>query len=378
MSIRYAGPDACVSGAQRLMSASVANPSISCSSSSVKSIRSSARDVLLELLDAADADERRGHARVAQRPGERELRQRLAAASRDLRQASDLRPGLLVQLVRGERAVLARARAFGNPVEVPLAEQALRERRERDAAHALRLEHVEQAVLDPAVQHRVRRLVDQRPRAEVTQHLGRGRSLLWRVRGDAGVERLALTHRRVERAHRLLDRSVGIGTMRVEDVDVLETHPPQALVEACEHVLARAPFAVRARPHVVARLRRDDDLVAERTEVLLEEPPEVLLGRAVGRPVVVREVEVRDPEVERAPEDGAARLERPVVAEVLPEAERDGRQQQPAAARSVVAHAVVPLGRRRVLVAPHRSTLEPPTIRSPPSASRTSAFPLPS
>jgi hypothetical protein len=126
---------------------------------------------------------------------------------------------------------------------------------------------------------------------------------------------------RRERAHRLLERRLRVEPVRVEDVHVLEPHPLETLVEAREQVLARAPLAVRAGPHVVAGLGRDHELVAERREVLGQQRPEDLLGRAVRRPVVVREVEVRDPAVERAPDDRAARLDRPLVPEVLPQAE---------------------------------------------------------
>src|SRR5207237_500671 len=45
-----------------------------------------------------------------------------------------------------------------------------------------------------------------------------------------------------------------------------------------------------------------------------------------------------------AADDRSLRVERPVVAEVVPEPERDGRQQQPAATRAVVAHALVAVG----------------------------------
>ncbi len=40
----------------------------------------------------------------------------------------------------------------------------------------------------------------------------------------AGVERFALAHRRVERAHRLGERRLGVEPVRVEDVDVVEPH----------------------------------------------------------------------------------------------------------------------------------------------------------
>ena len=53
-----------------------------------------------------------------------------------------------------------------------------------------------------------------------------------------------------------------------------------------------------------------------------DDQAEVLLGGAVGRAVVVGEVEVGDAEVEGSPHDGALGLERSVVAEILPKAER--------------------------------------------------------
>ena len=186
--------------------------------------------------------------------------------------------------------------------------------------------------------------MDEQRRAQPAQDLGRLRRALGRVGRDARVERLALAHGGVERAERLLHRRAGVAPVRVEDVDVLEAHAPQALVEAREQVLPRAEVAVGPRPHVVAGLRRDHELVAIGREILLQQAPERLLRRAVGRAVVVGEVEVRDAEVERAAHDRAARLERPIGAEVLPQAERDRRQQQPSPPAAVVAHAVVAVG----------------------------------
>ena len=186
--------------------------------------------------------------------------------------------------------------------------------------------------------------MDQERRAQVAQQRGRLARLRRRVRRDPGVERLPLVHRGCERAHRLGERRLRVGAVRVEDVDVVEPEPAQALVEARQHVLSRAPVAVRPRPHVVAGLGRDHELVAKRPEILREDRAEDLFGRAVRRPVVVREVEVRDPAVESAPDDRAARLDRPLVPEVLPQAERDRRQLQSAAPAPPVLHAVVPIG----------------------------------
>ena len=132
--------------------------------------------------------------------------------------------------------------------------------------------------------------------------------------------------------------------MRVEDVDVLQAHALQALVEARQQVLARAPVAVRSRPHVVAGFGGYDELIAVGPEVVGEDPAEGRLGRPVRRPVVVAEVEVGDPEVERAPQDRPAGLDRPVAAEVLPQPERDGGKLQSAAPAAAVGHRLVAIG----------------------------------
>ncbi len=130
--------------------------------------------------------------------------------------------------------------------------------------------------------------------------------------------------------------------MAVEDVDVVQAEPRQRLVEGGQDVLPRAAaLAVGARPHVVAGLGGDHQLVAEPGEVGGEEPPEVLLRATVGRAVVVGQVEVRDAAVEGAAQDRPLGLLGTVRAEVLPQPERERRQLQPAPPRVAVVHRVV-------------------------------------
>src|SRR4051794_5333377 len=298
-------------------------------------------DVVLELRDAARPDQRRGHPGVAQRPRQRELGQRLPPALRDLVQRADAREVLVAEHGLRQRPLARGAGVLGDAVQVAVGEHPLPEGREDDRPHALAAEDVEQVGLDPAVEQRVGRLVDEQRRAEVAQDPDGLLGALRGVRRDAGVERLALSHRGVEGAERLLERRVGVQAVRVEDVDVVQAHAPEALVEAREDVLARAPFPVGAGPHVVARLGRDDQLVAPRAQVLGQQAPEVDLGRAVGGAVVVGQVEVGDPQVEGAPDDRPLGVDRAVVAEVLPQAEGDGRQLQAAAPAAAVGHVVV-------------------------------------
>ena len=71
-------------------------------------------------------------------------------------------------------------------------------------------------------------------------------------------------------------------------------------------------------------------------EVLAHQPAEVDLGAAVGRPVVVREVEVGDAEVEGAAQDRPLGRQRRLVAEVLPQAQGDRGQLHAAAPAAAV------------------------------------------
>ena len=76
-------------------------------------------------------------------------------------------------------------------------------------------------------------------------------------------------------------------------------------------------------------------------EVLGQDPADVALGRPVRRAVVVGQVEVADPEVEGPAHDRSLRLDRLVVAEVVPEPQRHGGEQEPAAPAAAVGLDVV-------------------------------------
>jgi hypothetical protein len=107
----------------------------------------------------------------------------------------------------------------------------------------------------------------------------------------------------------------------VEDVDIVQPEALEALVAAGDEVFAAAAEAVRAGPHIPAGLAGDDEFIAMSLEVLLQDEAEILLGRAVGRPVIIGEVEMGHAAVEGAADDGAAGFEDILAAEVVPEAE---------------------------------------------------------
>ena len=321
----------------------VAHPRLAARAGAVHRVRLDCRDlvgsqrfevergnVVLELGDARGANEGRRHLGHPQYPRERELREALAPSIRNRGEGAGPLKVRVVDRVRGDPAALGGARVGRDAREIAVGEQALGERREDNAADAQLVQHGEQAVLDVTVKHVVTGLMNQQRNLVLGQCRVRRASLLGGVVRHANVERLARVDRARQRAHGLLDGGVRVGAVGVEDVEVLEPGAGQALVEGGEEVLARAPLAVGAFPHVVPGLRRDDQLVAVGPEILPHDRAEVALRRARRRPVVVGDVNVGHAEVKRATDDGALGLEGPVVPEVVPESQRDARQAQSA------------------------------------------------
>ena len=78
-------------------------------------------------------------------------------------------------------------------------------------------------------------------------------------------------------AHRFLERSGRVDPVRIENVDIIEPHARETLVETGEEILARAAVTIGSWPHVVARLGRDDQFVAVRPEICGHPTAEIFL-----------------------------------------------------------------------------------------------------
>src|SRR5260370_42483933 len=100
--------------------------------------------------------------------------------------------------------------AGGNATHISVWEESLGKRGERDAADPFLLQHLQQLLLDPAIEHRVRRLVDQPRRPQSAENRDCLARPLSRVGRDSDVQRLALSNRGVERSHRLFKWSLRV------------------------------------------------------------------------------------------------------------------------------------------------------------------------
>src|SRR5271168_3651640 len=164
---------------------------------------------------------------------------------------------------------------------------------------------------------------------------------LVRIRRDPDVEGFAGGDRGVESADGFLEGRLGVEVVMVEDVDVVDTKTPQALIEAGEKILPRSEVAIGARPHVPPGFGGDDKFVPVVAKVLTENPPEVGLGAAIRGSVVVGQVEMGDSQIEGSPQDGALGFEWSVVTKVLPQPERHRRQEQATTTTTAIGHGLV-------------------------------------
>lgn len=178
--------------------------------------------------------------------------------------------------------------------------------------------------------------------------------LLGRILGKTDVESLALADDVDERLHGLLDRRDAIVAMRVEDIEIVEASAPQALVDARHEIFAARAIAIGTLPHKVTRLGRNKKFVAVGGKVIVQDAPEVRLGTARDRAIVVGQVEMRDATVESM-ENHALSLGIVVdAAKVVPQAKRDGRKKDTALAATAVRHRGIAIrgghGRKRFLL----------------------------
>src|SRR5215472_2179535 len=102
---------------------------------------------------------------------------------------------------------------------------------------------------------------------QVSQDTNGLSSRLRTIRGDAHIESTTAPDCHVECAHGLFERRIRVVSVRIEDVDVLESHALETLIQTGEEILARAPLSVWAGPHAVPSLGRDDELIAVAGEI---------------------------------------------------------------------------------------------------------------
>ena len=275
---------------------------------------------------------------MAQQPGQRHFGQGLAAGGGDLIQRADLCDFLRRDVLLLQKTPVGVYAAVGrDAVQVAVRQQALRQRAEGDDALVqLRGGLFQPIVFHRAVENRIAVLVDDERHVQLVQN---GRCLFQCravVVGQAHIQRFAAAHGLCQRTHCLFQRGVGVHAVVVENIHIVQPHAAQALVKAGQQVLAAAPVAVGAVPHLEPGFGGDDQLVAVDAEVVPQNFTEIPLGRARLGAVVVGKVKVGDAIVKRRAAERAHIFVGCRVAKIMPQPQRDGGQQQATIAAAAV------------------------------------------
>src|SRR3954447_12719179 len=181
-------------------------------------------ELRLEVIHRARPDDRRRHRRVVDHEGEREVDERQPRRLGELR---ELLGRLELALVRRDREVVAAGDAVGAarlrrllPLAPAARQPAAAERSPRDDAHAVAPARRKHVVLDAADEQRVRRLLADEPLADAVAGAPPGPAdLRRRARRGADVADLPLVDEVAQRAERLVDVGVRLGTVDLVEVD---------------------------------------------------------------------------------------------------------------------------------------------------------------
>ena len=114
--------------------------------------------------------------------------------------------------------------------------------------------------------------------------------------------------------------------MVVEDIDIIYPQAFEALIKAGNEVFPRAKIAIGSGPHIKSGLGGDDQFVPVGRQVELEDVAEGLFGRAIGRSIVVGQIQVCDTVVKGGAHCSAPIFKHIDAAKIMPQAEREQRE----------------------------------------------------
>ena len=268
---------------------------------------------------------------MLQHPAERQLRQGVAARNGEIIETLEFLQKFWREVFFLEGSFEADARIGRDAVQIAIGQHALRQRGERHETGAFALNFFQNAFFNGGAVEQVKTtLIAQ------TRHIAAAQILKGELRGlegpagDAHIERLALANNVHQRLKGFLQGSLRVIAVGIEEVDIIQFHALQTLVERGNERFPAAPVPIRPGPHFVAGFRGDEEFVAIGFERRLHDFAKRLFGTSGRRPVVVGQVEMYDAVVESVVNQRAAFRQRALASEVFPEAERDGRQKDAA------------------------------------------------
>ena len=115
---------------------------------------------------------------------------------------------------------------------------------------------------------------------------------------NSDIQSFSLSNDICQRPHRFFNRCLRVRTMRIEDINIFQTHPFQALIQACHQILATSPVTIRTGPHIISGFCRNNKLIPVQPQTFLQDTTEVFLCRSIYRTVVIGKIKMCNPIVE--------------------------------------------------------------------------------
>src|SRR5580692_741852 len=258
-------------------------------------------ELRLELFHGPRADNRRGNARVVDRPCQCEVDHRHSRLLGEQRKLFDYVQLALVRrgahVEAGARARGRRGRA-GGALAPPAGQPPTGQRAVHQGPHAVTLHRREHVLLDTADQDRVRGLLGDEPsEVPLAGRPLRLDDLAGRVGGRADVADLALVHEVGQRAEGLLDVCRRARAVYLVKIDVVRLQATQRGLHLLDDPSPRAATVVGPVIHWHEELRRQHDIVATPLQSLTDNLLRYTAGVRVGG------VDEVDPGIEGAVND---------------------------------------------------------------------------
>ena len=110
--------------------------------------------------------------------------------------------------------------------------------------------------------------------------------------GNSNIQCLSASDDLCQSLHGLLKRSLWIHSVMIEDIYIIQTKAFQALVKTGDQILTASPVSIRSRPHIIACLCADDQLISVCRKFLSQDFSKIFLRTSRLWAIVVCKVKM--------------------------------------------------------------------------------------
>ena len=182
---------------------------------------------------------------------------------------------------------------FWDSIQVSVCEHSLRQRTERNNPLSLLCSSLLQTIfLNRSVKNIIRILINDKRTVQFFQNICGAFHCLTIVVGDSNIQCLSASDNLCQSLHSLLQRSLRIHSVMIENIYIIQAKTFQALVKTGDQILTASPVSIRSRPHIIACLCADDQLISVCRKFLSQDFSKIFLRTSRLWAIVVCKVKM--------------------------------------------------------------------------------------